>query len=371
MIGGDNKISNFQIAVLLINTIVGVGVLNLPSLLAGEVGTTGWIVLLLAGAIAALLVLMMTKLMSSYEGKDIVNVSSSLIGKIATYISIILVITYMIAQGAFIVRVFGEVIKMFLLFSTPIEVIILTMLLTAVYTVRSGIDAIARFSILVIPFIVIPLLIIGTVLLQDLDYSNILPVFNMGPIEIIKSLPPALFSFGGIESILIYLYYSQKPKEAAKYSVLAVGVIVVIYLIAFLITLSRFGEKDLEAQLWPLLSLSKTVQFPNAFIENVEGIIMSIWVLIAFTTLISVIYTATFLVSKLFKSEKNRYFVGPVLPIIYILSLIPRNVVQVYDYTGVLTNYLGTFVTIVYPILLFIVSILKKKGEAKRNEKTT
>lgn len=370
MFGKDNKISNAQVAMLMIHTIIGVGVLSLPSTLAEMLGTSGWVALIITGAIAVVPVIMMTKLMTMYKDKNIFEISSKLVGRPLTYVSFIIVVIHMLGQGAFVARIFGEVIKMFLLFTTPIEIIILTILLTAVYTVRSGIEGIARFSIIVIPFIVIPLLILSVVLIPDLDFSNLLPFLKASPVHILKAVPPVFFSFGGIEFLLVYMYYSKNPKSAMKYNIGAIVVITVLYLLSFFLTLARFGEKGLVAQLWPLLSLSKAIQFPNAFIENVEGIIMAIWVIIAFTTLMSAVFASSVLIGKMCKAEENKYFALTFLPIIYFISLIPRNVVQVYDYVQMFTYIFGTFASLLYPILLYIIAVLKKKGEAKKNENT-
>ena len=365
MFGKDNKISNMQIALLTVHTIIGVGILSLPSTLAETVGTSGWISLVLSGIIAAVPVIMITKVTEKYRGWNLFEISSYLLGKTLTYITFTLLIINFIGQSAFVIRIFGEVIKMFLLFSTPIEVTIVTMLLTAVFTARGGIETIARLSLLVVPFILIPTLILNVVLIPDLDFTNLLPFFKNNFADVIKSIPATFFSFGGLEFLLVYMYYSKHPKSAMKYNIGAIVTVTVLYLLSFFITLARFGEKGLGVQLWPLLSLAKAIQFPNAFIENVEGIIMAIWVIVVFTTLMSAIFVASVLIRQMFRTEESKYFTLPLLPIIYFFSLIPRNVVLVYSYMQVFTYIFGTFASLIYPILLYILAVFKKKGEAK------
>ncbi|MFA5523483.1 MAG: endospore germination permease [Tissierellales bacterium] len=370
MYGKNNKISNLQVAFLMGHTIIGVGILSLPSTLAEVLGTSGWVAVVIAGAIAIIPVTMISKLMAMYEGKNIFEISSHIIGRPLTYVALTLVIIDALGQGAFVTRIFGEVIKMFLLFSTPLEVILLTMLLTVVYTVRSEVEGVARFSMIVIPFIVIPILIMSTVLIPDLDFTNLLPIFKVNPVQIFNSIPSIFFSFGGIELLLIYMYYSKNPKSALKYNIGVVIAVTVLYLFSFFISLARFGEKGLAAQLWPLLSLSKAIQFPSAFIENVEGIIMAIWVIIAFTTLMSTMFSMTVLLGKMCKVEESKYFTLPLLPLIYFLSLIPGNVVLIYDFIQVFTYIFGTFALLLYPTVLYTLAVLKRKGEAKKNENT-
>ncbi len=368
MMGKDNKISNFQISILLINTIIGVGILSLPKTLAEIVGTSGWVSILTSGLIVMILVSVIMKIMEMYEGKSIFEISKELIGTALTYIIMVIFVIYNVGLSSFVVRIFSEVVKLLLLYSTPIHVVIITILLAASYATRCGIETMARFTLIIIPFLIVPVLIISIVLIPDLDYSNLLPLFRFNATQLVKSIPTSFFSFSGFELLLIYMAYSENPKSALKYNLTAVVTVIAIYLIYFVISTARFGVAGLKVQIWPLLSLTKTIEIPSAFIENLDGIVMAIWVLIAFTTLMSYLYSASLITSKLFKVKEYKYFVLPLVPIVYIISLIPQNVVEVYKYIDIFVYILGGFFAVILPILFLILAKFKKKEEKQKNE---
>lgn len=362
MIGKDNKVSNLQISILLINTIIGVGILSLPRTLAEIIGTSGWVSIVTSGLIVMVLVFVIMKIMEMYEGKSIFEISKELIGTALTYMIMIIFVIYNIGVASFVVRIFSEVVKLLLLHSTPIHVVIITMLLAASYATRCGIETMTRFTLIIIPFLIVPVLIISIVLIPDLDYSNLLPLLRFNATQLVKSIPTSLFSFSGFELLLIYMAYSEKPKSGLKYNLISIVIVIAIYMIYFLVSIARFGLAGLKVQIWPLLSLTKTVEIPSAFIENLDGVVMAIWVLIAFTTLMSYLYSASLLTSKLFKAKEHKYFVLPLVPIVYIISLIPQNVAQVYKYIDIFIYTLGGFFVVILPILFLILAKFKKKG---------
>lgn len=368
MIGKNDRISNFQMMILLVNTIIGVGTLSLPSTLAMKLNTGGWILLLISGFLVSILAIIITKLMQMYPGKTLVEIGRELIGIPLNNIIMAVFIIYLLGTSAFLVRIFAEVIKMFLLLNTPTEIIIITMLLTTSYIARCGIEPITRITLIITPIVFIPLFFIAVILLQDVDFTNLLPLFRFSVTDVIKAIPASFFSYGGFEFILIYMAFIEKPKGAAKYNVFAIVIVAVSYIFMFIITLTSFGITVLKDQLWPLLSLMKTIEFPGAFIENVDGVVMAIWVLLVFTTLAPVLYMKALIMGKVFRLKEHKIFVLPLIPIVFILSLIPDNLVQVYKYMEIFIYFFGTFSSVIVPIVFYIIAIFKNKRGAHSNE---
>ncbi len=367
MIVNNEKISNGQMFAIIINSTIGVGILSLPRLLAEGMGTDGWILVVISLVIVILLTLMITFTAKLFPGKTMVEFGRELVTTPISDIFSIIYFIYLVVFAAFVVRIFGEIVKMYLLSKTPIEFIIISMLFVVAYLSRGGIESIAKISVLLIPVILFPVLFMSFVLLPDMDFTNILPMFKFSIKDVTSNIIDVFFSFAGFEIILFYTAFVEKPNKAIKYNLVAVIIIAAIYLIVFLLALFTFGEIEITHQIWPSISLMETVDFPGAFIENVQGFFMAQWTLVIFSTLISFVFGASLILCKLFRANEQKYFVLPLIPIVYILSLIPDNIAASYDYVSQATYYLGTLAIIIIPILLFISVIIKKrnrKGEA-------
>lgn len=368
MIKSNDKITNGQMLAIVINTIIGVGILSLPRVLAEELKTDGWILLVTSGVIVIGLVVIITMLVKKYPNKTVIEFSREIINTPISVIYSAIYIAYILVFVAFVVRIFGEIVKMYLLPQTPIEIIIISMLLVSTYLARAGVEAIGRFSVLITPLVILPVLLIGVILIPDMDFTNVFPVFQFEIIDLVKALPDTVFSFVGFEIILLLTAFIDKPEKSLKCNLGAIIAVMVIYIYVFFITLLVFGQKELTHLLWPSISLMETIEFPGAFLENIQGIVMAQWVIVVFTTLTPLLYGAALIISKTLKAKEHNYYVLPLIPIIFILALIPDNLPQSYDYITKAGYYLGGFVLIVIPVTLYIGSLLRKnkrKGASK------
>lgn len=365
MIGGNDKITKGQNAGLIIGSVLGVGILSLPKDLADVAGPDGSILLIVATFITVLLVIMHSKIALKFPGKTVVEIIDELLPKPIGLIFNLMIICFFLGAAASVVRIFSEGIKMFILLNTPLEIIMMTMLLTNIYIVRKGIEPIARLVQILLPLALIPFFLISLALIPELKIVNIIPLFQIGFKEVFEGLKVAIYSFIGIEIILISTAYVDDTKKMLRYNILATAFLGFIYIFIFIIVISQFGINQTKDLLWPTLFLMKTVNIPGVFLENVEGIFIIIWTFIALQGLAIILVQASIILSKAFKLKEVNFMSMPLVPIIYILAIFPENIAEVYEYLGIFSNYLGTAVAIVIPIVLFIVSLFKKKGTEK------
>ncbi|QXM06785.1 GerAB/ArcD/ProY family transporter [Crassaminicella indica] len=362
----NDKISSFQLGVVLAVTMVGVGILTLPRSITEAVGPDGWIVLFIAALIEVAIAIGMAKLVEKFPKKTVVEFENILLGKFLGSIISIGFFIYCITLSAIEVRVFGELIKEYLLLNTPIEVLMITLLLTAVYLVRSGIEPIARMAQIIFPVVTIIAIVIILPVLPELDFTNLLPVLKTPIVKIIKAVPIILFSFMGIEMILLFSKFVLDPPNIKKHASLAIGMVSAIYMFILIVAVSRFGLIETTHVIWPALEIFKTVDLPGAFIENIEAFIIAIWMLSVFMTLAVLYFGASLIASELLKSKEQNYFALPILLIIYFIALIPDNIAQTYDYIEIFSNYLASFYIVILPIFLFIISVFKKRKGGKK-----
>ncbi|QZY55467.1 GerAB/ArcD/ProY family transporter [Crassaminicella profunda] len=363
----NDKISSFQLGLILAVTMIGVGILTLPRTLTEVVGPDGWVVLLLAAFIALVIALVIAVLVKKFPQETVVEFSSSLIGKPLGMIISIGFFIYCILFSAMEVRIFGEITKEYLLLNTPIEVLMITLLLAAVYLIRSGIEPIARMAQIIFPVVVLIAVVIILPVLPELDLTNLLPVLKTPITKIIKAIPIIFFSFVGIELMLLFSAFVIEPQNIKKHVSFAVIMVSAVYMFILIVTVTRFGLVESTHIIWPSLELFKTIDLPGAFIENVEAFIIGIWILSLFMTLVTLYFGGSLIISRILKSKEQNYFVLPILPIIYFIALIPDNIAQVADYMDMISNYLSTFYVILLPILLLVISSFKKRKGGKKS----
>ncbi|HHW57602.1 MAG TPA: endospore germination permease [Clostridia bacterium] len=369
MIKNNDKISANQVSILLFTTMVGAGILSLPADVSKEVGPNGLIAVFAGGIASLFFARMILYLSSKFPTETFVEYSAKLVTKpISILISIVLVFYFTIFVSLD-VRIFGEVLKIYLLPSTPIETIIITMLFASAYLVRYGLEPIARMSEILFPIIVIPLVLLFLPAMSDIDLSNFLPFMRISLVKFFKGMLFTTYSFVGFEILYLLFPYVIDTKRLKKGVNAAIISTMLFYMYITFFVIGIFGYKETKEQLWPFLTLIKSINFPVFFIENVEGIVMGIWTFTIFSSIYSFYYFAVLTFSKLLKTREHSYFVLPAVPIMYLMALIPDSIVTVYKYAGYVSQYMSVFFIAILPILLFILLKVKRSGDSDE-EKT-
>lgn len=365
----NDRISTSQIISIIVLTIIGTGILTLPQSLAEAAGPDGWIILIAGGLMVLLVTLAHAFIVKCFPGKTYLEIITLTLSKPVAYIYGVFLVVYLIILNGFLVRIFAEVVKMFLLFQTPIEIIIMSVLLVTAYLVRQGIETMGRLAELLLPIILIPSLILFALALQGADPTNILPTFQISPKEVFTGIPLVLFSFLGFDLLLIFGTFLNQSKDLYKKSTIGILIILALYLVLTLTTLLVFGTEQTVHLIWPTLSLFKTIDFPGLFIENVEAVVMAMWVFIVFMSVAPLYLGKTVILQSLFKVKEHNFFVLPIVPLVYLFSLLGKSMAESYYLLDLFTKYFATVVAFIFPALIILSILIQRrfKKEGKTN----
>ncbi|QCX33414.1 hypothetical protein FDN13_06650 [Caloramator sp. E03] len=366
MTPNDDKISTFQLGVFIFNTVFGIGILSLPSSLTKVAENDGWILCILSGLLCILFIYLMCYVGQKYSQYGLVGTLKKLFGRFIGSIMALPVIVYLIFFAGVEIRLFAETAKLYLLPNTPLEFIILPLIFLMVILVRAGVEAIARFYETIMPVIIFLIFILLLVTIPNSDYSNIRPFLGTPLIKIIKGVGVAAFSYAGFEVLLVLFPYLRSPKKAFKSSSMALIVIIVCYALVEIQCIAKFGVKETQALIYPTVSLVRASQVPGGFVERLEGLLVALWVISVFTTLVGLTFSFSIVAADFLNHKKQKHIVTMSIPIIYIIALIGDSIVEIFNISDRITNTFGFYVIALLPLLMFIFSLFKKdvkKGE--------
>ncbi|HYF84097.1 MAG TPA: endospore germination permease [Clostridia bacterium] len=362
MIKNNDNVSPYQIAMIIIMSVISVGVFSIASDAADAAGTDGWLVIALAGALNILAVVIIVKLNSRFPGKTFAEYSQIVIGTILGKILTFLFAAYLLLVIAYVTRAFTEVIKIFLLFRTPTEVIMLSLILVCTYIVRGGVECIARINELIFPILFIPFFIVLFFGLPLMDFSNLLPVLQTPADKMLTAIPSLIFSFGGIELALFYIGFMKNPRKAYKPAIIAVLFITLFLVMVTVFCIATFGKNATTQFLWPLVNYIRAISLPGLFIERLDGVILSLWMLTVFTTIVSAYFIVSYSISKVVGTKEQKQYVLPLAIIIYYLALQPDSLAELYEWGAAIFPYAITSFLYAVPIILLLIAKLRKLG---------
>lgn len=355
----DPKISSIQIRALLVSTIIGIGVLSMYNQLANIMDKDGWIAIILSGLLVVLMLIIISKIFQGNPGKDFFEIGNETLGKFAFSIILCIYVVYYIVVNAYISRQLGELIKGFLLPNTPIQLIIVLFLLSISYAAASEIDVIARVTYMMYPVIIIFTIVLFLVSLPGADITNVLPVFQSDLSKLPEGVKVALFSFSGFEVTLFAFPFVEDKKKLTKTCISAIAIITAIYLALFMVTLSQFSIEQIKSDPFPLLMVTKLIDLPGYFLQNLDGLVMAIWVMLIFSTITPFHYSAGKILSKIFKTKSHAILVLMLVPVIYILAIIPRSIIELNSIMSGVIAYLSILVSVIVPVIIFIVGRIR------------
>ena len=265
------KIEEFGLFTTIVVAIVGVGIFSCPREVIDKVGSDAWIVTLIGGIVVFLLLYLIYKVMKKNNFEDITCILQNNFGK---FIGGIFAITFSI-YSIFIVslgmREFVEVIKLYLLRRTPTEFILMITILTGTYLVRGEIGDLVKFNEISFWVMFIPAFVVIIFSAVNADFTNILPVLNNKPSAYFKASKYILFCFGGIEIAYLILPYVKNKKDSSKVLKKSISFVTIFYLVIMIFVLAVFSKEQSRTILWPTITMVKTLDIPDTFIEHWEG----------------------------------------------------------------------------------------------------
>lgn len=363
------EVTTVQAATILISSIIGVGVLPLP-LFAVRAGETGAPFITFLGiCIAGFGLYMITWLGMQYPEKSIITYSEKIVGKWLGKIFSLMIILFFTILTSLAAREFGAVVITAVLLETPLEVTVMVMLILAAISARNTMNTFAYIHFFYIPIILAPVLIIIALSLKNANLLYIRPFFGSG---IKDTLMGALTIAALIQTsfvMTIIVPVMKKPKSAMKASMWAIIISGGLYLLIVIATVAIFGSEEMKKLFWPTLELARTTSLPGKILQRLDVVFISVWVVAVFTTIFTTYFFTIHCMKQFFKLHDHKMLAYFMLPFIFILAMIPQNIVQLYDIIQ-MAGRAGLVVTIVYPMLLFSFELMKrmrgKKSESKK-----
>lgn len=261
--------------------LMGTTFLPVASVVTGTAGRDGWMSILPGFAVAIPYGLMVLSLVEWYPGKNLLQISETLFGKL---IGKLIGVIYIVVTGYFGGLLLGQVGYIYQASAmplTPISVFHLGGWLLAFYLVWSGIEVFARFSEVVFPMIVIALLLNVGLSIPRIEQGELMPILSEGFKPIfwggIKVIPFAMEFILFIAGISAFLPTSRQEfgqlKRGVWRAVLLVGI---LNTLVVLMQILVFGPNETVRLVYGLLVLGKMVEVSRT-VAGIETLFLGVW----------------------------------------------------------------------------------------------
>lgn len=362
-----NEISNGQLFIFIISGQIGFGILSMASTLAKDVGHDGWIAVLIAGLVTAVLICMIVATLKRYGNRTILEINDFIFGRFIGKLLSLLIIGYLTYTSVLALRLFNDIIRMSALKLTPSIVLTSFISIPMIYLSWYGLKYVCRYSSIQIVLIITAVLYY-LLLSKYFRLTFLQPVGAAGMGKIIKVSLTPFTSFIGYELVSMIYPYVKDKKNLLKSTLYANTFTVVIYLITIIMMTGFFGEDMLPHLIYPVFSLARAYRAP--VFERLDLFFISLWFPIMLSTVMVYYFCGYNSLKRLFRIENNKpkskLLIMVYTIMIILLSRLPRDMMHVNH----LFDQLG-YISIGYVAYIFLCYLLSfiKKGR-KENEDT-
>ncbi|WP_148505294.1 GerAB/ArcD/ProY family transporter [Paenibacillus beijingensis] len=362
------QITVLQATAIVVSTIIGVGVLALPSIAVKVADTGAPLVTLLGVAIAVVGLVLITLLGIRFPNQSIMQYSEDIIGKWPAWIGSACLIAFFAVLTSLTAREFGEVVETSVLQMTSLEVTVIVMLLLAAISARNDITTLAYIHFFYSPILIFPIMLMLALSMKNADPLNRLPIWGNEAGGMLEGAVTVAALFQGSFIVTVVIPAMRRPEKVMTASLWGILIAGGHYVLIVAGAVSVFGAEEIKHLLWPTLELAKATSLPANVLERLDAAFLAVWVTAVFTTLYSSYFLVIHGISKLFRLRDHKMFSFFMLPFVFVMAMVPQNIFQMYRIIEVVGRF-GLMMTIVYPGLLWTVSIIRKKrGDQVENK---
>lgn len=320
-----------------------------------------WLVLIIGFIIISLMLLVYTSLSNKYPRKNLIEINEILFGKYFGKVMSILYIYFFWFLIPANVRFISDFFSTYLFPQIETSVFVIAIILISIYTVKKGIEVIARTGFILSTLSIITAIFITIFTIGNIRFSNFLPVFQLNFKEFIQGINLMVcIPFGEIIVFLMIFPYVDDLNQVKKSAFLGLSFGSLYFLIIILRNTAVLGN---------IASIHVLPSYQVARLINIGEAITRVEVLIAVTLLFNVFlkvciyYYATVLsIAQIFNLQSYKPLIIPVGIISLILSISMYNspVEEFYAAANIYPIYSIPFI-ILFPIISLIIASIKQK----------
>ena len=358
------KISTFEAVCFMIIVIINRMILNTPKEIIKNSATSAWINVIIISIITIIFILVICKLYKNFAGKDILDISEYLGGKILKTIIGITFLLLFLYVAPVVLRNFCDSLQKIFLPNTPITYIMLFFVIGIIIANKLGLPSIIKINIIIVGLILITAIIIFIAPVSYFNFSNLFPIFGNGVNETFFSGLTNLFAFTGIGYLYFIMPFLNKPENFKKIALTSTIISSVYLLLSVISLIGLFSYLTTSKDIFSIVLLTKVINL-GGFLERIDAILMLVWILSFLTYLSFILYFTLYTYKKITNLKDQNGVLYLFTALIFGLALLPQNVIKINFLDNELLKFLTIPFVFILPLIIFILANLKYKRKSK------
>jgi len=357
----NEAISERQAIILIILFILG------STLLVGAGGTAkqdAWLAIIIAISWSLILVLMFSRILFLYPGKDLFDILQIVMGKFIGKLISILMIWFAFNTGASIIRIFSEYSSVIVLNKTPVVLPLTFFSILLIWSLKEGIEVLGRWAEFFIWVVFLIILVTTLLPIQQMDISRIKPILSNGFAPILKGAFTS-FSFPFAQTVIFTMVFSNISKIKNYKKTFIVGLLVAggIILIITIRNILLLGGETSRVYFPSPMAISLIAL--GQLLERLEILVAVEFIVCVFVKVSICTYAVCNGISKIFGFNDYKFIATPVILLMLNYSFfIYKSTMEMSSWLANIWPYYSFIFEVIIPLVIFIVVEIKNRNSA-------
>lgn len=333
----------------------------------GQAKNNAWIAAIIGIVISIPVVLIYSRLLSLFPGRDLFEIVDIVFGKVLGKIINGLYVWYAFHLGAIVLRNVGEFLNIVAIPETPMIFELIYMGVVCHFAAKSGVEVMGRLAAYLLPVILGIIAVVYILGLPLFKLHYIKPIFGGGIAPILKGSLSS-FSFPYAESVLFTgILYTLKSKKASYKVYLSgialAGLIIVMLTFRNIVVLGNLRE----SLYFPSYVAVSRIRVGD-FLQRIEVTVAIVLVASALLKSTVCLFVACKGIAKIFNLTDYRSIVLQTgLLKVYFSYIVYNSVMEMQYWAFEIYAYYAFPFQVILPIIILIFAEIKTRKKAKAN----
>ncbi|SHH65250.1 spore germination protein KB [Caloranaerobacter azorensis DSM 13643] len=351
----NERISPVQLSFIMIGFIFGSSAIITPAVSAYQ---DAWLAYIIGWIGGYILIGIYAYISILNPSKTFIEILKDVFGKYIGSIIGIFYIWYFLHLAGLVFRNLGEFMIVSIYTETPLIFIIISIALVLAYSLKKGLEVIARVGQIIVPMMLILVISIFLLVMGHYEVKNLLPFLEHGFLKVLKvSFSVLTFPFGETVVFLMIFPYLNDKKDLFKTSYISLTVIGMILLSVVMSNLMILGADMLNRQIFP--SHITISLIPGIAVEPFIAINL---IIAASMKITMCLYASLIGIAQLFGLDDYKPFINPVVAIAVVISIwVYDSLSDMVRWAGEIYPYYVIPFQIIIPLLVLIILKIKRR----------
>ena len=358
----DEVISERQGTILIILFIIG------STFLIGSGGQAkqdAWISVIIAISWSIILLLIFSRILSLYPGKDLFDILQIIMGKFIGKIISILMIWFAFHLGTLVLRNLSEFTNILVFPNTPVVLPIFFFIILIIWSLKSGIEVLGRWSEFFVWFVIIIFLTTFVLLISQMDMSNLRPILNNDIRSILRgAFSGFTFPFG--QTVVFTMVFSNISKVKSYKKIFIVGLLV-SGVVIFLTTLGNIlvlGSETISRVYFPS-TMSVSLIHIGDILQRLDITVVIVFLVCVFVKVSICMFAVCNGISKVLGFDDYKFIVTPVTLLMLSFSFfIHKSTMEMSSWAADIWPYYSFVFEVIIPLVIFIIAEIRSRNSS-------